>query len=164
MREENRCLHFMILWVQRSLYMMPPSPAGQPRLVHIVAKRSQSGQEDRPQYTASDFKFLILSDLLPAHRPNQITCPSLDSVMELIHIFIGGTAKNIYIFFKSTTATKNERVTCSLLHCKGYKLTQNAYFLQTMDSYILCAPFLLLSRLVQISSGKNSRALWCTIF
>lgn len=155
MTEKNRYLHLMILWVGRSLGV---SPAGQPRVVYIVAKEIQAAREDKPQ-RPSDFKSLILSDSLLSHRPNQITCPSLDSMMEFIHIFMGGTAKTLYIFLRSATHTKNERVTCSLFYCKGYKVAQNAYFLQTVYNYILCVPFLLLSRLVQINFGRNNRAL-----
>lgn len=65
----------------------------------------------------------------------------------------------IYIhFWQSTTDIKNERVTCSPFCYKCCKRAQNAHFLLTVINYILCV-FFLLSKLVYIIFGRNSRAL-----
>lgn len=95
----------MILWVERSLHVMSLSPAGLPRLIHMVAAR-----EGKPQYTSTfQVSDCVRCATVPVAKANYMSKP--DSRKELFHLFM---EKICIQFWQSTIDTKNERGTDSL--------------------------------------------------
>ena len=121
--------HPIIYWLKKhmSLHVLPPSPAGWPRLVHRI-EGIHPAREGRPQGTStSQVSDSVVFATVPLAKANHVSKPRLKE--GALPPLPGKKCQEFVYIFGNLWQTSKMRGRLIFFYYNGYRVTQNVYFL-----------------------------------